>query len=101
MKKRSLFGLAVGLAAVLAIGLMIRVEKVPVQAADEPKAEGKLKPGEGPRAQEFIKAFNKGDAKAVASFWTEDGDYVDQLGHQYKGREALEKLYAKVFASQK
>lgn len=100
MRKRSLLGLAIGLVTVLSFGSMLRVERTPA-LADEPKAEGKLKPGEGPRAQEFIKAFNSGDAKAVASFWTEDGDYVDQLGHQYKGREALEKLYAKLFAVQK
>ena len=38
-------------------------------------------PGKGKRAQEFIAAFNKGDAKAVAAFWTQDADYVDQVGH--------------------
>lgn len=34
-------------------------------------------PAKGKRAQEFIAAFEKGDAKAVAAFWTEDADYVD------------------------
>ena len=29
-------------------------------------------------AEAFIAAFDKGDAKAVAAFWTTDGDYVDE-----------------------
>lgn len=58
-------------------------------------------PGKGKRAQEFIAAFNKGDAKAVAAFWMPDADYVDEVGHQVKGRAAIEKLYEKVFAEQK
>jgi uncharacterized protein (TIGR02246 family) len=57
--------------------------------------------GKGKRAQEFIAAFNRGDAKAVAAFYVPDGEYTDEVGHQTKGREALEKLYAKVFAEGK
>jgi uncharacterized protein (TIGR02246 family) len=68
---------------------------------DEPRANGQPAPGQGARAQEFIAAFNKGDAKAVAGFWTPDGDYVDQVGRQYKGRAELEQLYQKVFAERK
>jgi uncharacterized protein (TIGR02246 family) len=44
---------------------------------------------------------NKGDAKAVAAFWTPDATYVDQGGREYKGRMAIEKLYGKVFAARK
>jgi uncharacterized protein (TIGR02246 family) len=105
MRTRSLVGLAaLGLAALLAIGHVVTAEKPAVvgeeKRADAPKAD-QPKPGEGKRAQEFIAAFNKGDAKAVAAFWTPDGSYVDQLGREYKGREAIEKLYAKVFPGQK
>jgi uncharacterized protein (TIGR02246 family) len=57
--------------------------------------------GKGQRAQDFIAAFNRGDAKAVASFYMPDGVYTDQDGHQTKGREALEKLYTKAFAERK
>jgi hypothetical protein len=31
-------------------------------------------------AEAFVEAFQKGDAKAVAAFWTQDGDYVDLTG---------------------
>src|SRR4051794_190133 len=57
--------------------------------------------GKGQRAQDFIAAFNKGDAKAVAAFWTEGATYVDQVGQEYKGRAAIQKLYEKVFAENK
>jgi uncharacterized protein (TIGR02246 family) len=50
------------------------------------------------RAKEFIEAFNKGDADALAAFWTPDGDYVDQVGTQLKGREAIQKAFQKQFA---
>ena len=41
-------------------------------------------------AEAFVDAFHKGDAKAVAAFWTPDGDYVDQTGKHLKGRQAIE-----------
>jgi uncharacterized protein (TIGR02246 family) len=46
----------------------------------------------------FVDAFNKGDAKAVAALWTKDGDYIDDEGQRYVGREAIEKVYAGFFA---
>jgi uncharacterized protein (TIGR02246 family) len=52
-------------------------------------------------ATAFVEAFHKGDAKAVAAFWTADGDYTDQAGKLYKGREAIEKLFNGFFAENK
>ncbi len=98
MRKRSLFGLAFSRVAVLAVGLILGFGNSPARP-DEPK--GKEGTGYGKRAQAFIAAFNKGDAKAVAGFWTPDGDYTDQVGRKFKGRVALEKLYTKVFAERK
>jgi len=95
-----LWGLALGLAAILAIGHFMTGGKTPGEAA-EPQAEGKAPPGKGKRAQEFIAAFEKGDAKAVAAFWTENADYVDQTGREYKGRAAIQKMYEKFFAAKK
>ncbi|MGE0528387.1 MAG: hypothetical protein AB7P49_15060, partial [Bdellovibrionales bacterium] len=34
----------------------------------------------------FVKAFNDGDAKAVASFWTENGEYHNEQGEFIQGR---------------
>jgi uncharacterized protein (TIGR02246 family) len=53
------------------------------------------------RAEAFVEAFNKGDAKAVAAFWTPEGDLVDQDGHHFKGRKAIEELYTNFFAETK
>lgn len=49
-------------------------------------------------AEAFIEAFHKEDAKACAAFWTPDGDYTDMDGRVMKGRAAIEKDFAQVFA---
>ena len=49
-------------------------------------------------SQTFVAAFNKGDAKAVAALWTEDGEYIDDTGRSFVGREAIEEGYAEFFA---
>jgi uncharacterized protein (TIGR02246 family) len=52
-------------------------------------------------AEAFVKAFQNGDAKAVAAFWTPDGDYVDENGRVLKGRKAIEDSFAELFAAKK
>jgi uncharacterized protein (TIGR02246 family) len=101
MRKWKRFGLAFGLFTAVAFGLGIGVGTMPAQPAAGPGVKGKEALGQGKRAQEFIAAFNKGDAKAVAGFWMPNGDYTDQDGRKYQGRAALEKLYARVFAENK
>ena len=53
------------------------------------------------RAEEFTKAFDKGDAKALAEFWAPDGDYVDAAGHTLKGRKEIPAAFEKQFATAK
>ena len=48
--------------------------------------------------QEFVRAYNAHDAKAIAAEWSPHGTYTDQDGTVYKGREAIEKLYQDAFA---
>ncbi len=50
-------------------------------------------------ALSFAETFNRGDAKAIAELWTTDGEYVDDTGRTYDGREAIEKGYADFFAA--
>jgi uncharacterized protein (TIGR02246 family) len=91
-------------AAALAIGQYVAIGKVPTSAKPTETlvpAAAEDVPVKGQRAADFIAAFNKGDAKAVAGFWTPDGDYTDQAGQTFKGRAALEKLYAQSFAESK
>ncbi len=53
------------------------------------------------RAEAFVDAFHKGDAKALAAFWTPDGDHFDQHGRQLKGREAIEAAFKELFSANK
>jgi uncharacterized protein (TIGR02246 family) len=52
-------------------------------------------------AEAFVEAFHKGDAKAVAAFWTPDGDYVDENSRVLKGQKAIEDSFAQFFAANK
>jgi uncharacterized protein (TIGR02246 family) len=47
---------------------------------------------------EFTRALVKGDARALAALWTEEGEYVADDGTTVRGRPALEAAYAKFFA---
>jgi uncharacterized protein (TIGR02246 family) len=99
MKARHWLVLALGLAAVLAAGGFVAALRSSANA-EERKAEEKEQPAKA-RREAFMAAFNKGDAKAVAAFWTPDAIYVDQVGREHKGRAAIEQLYEKVFAARK
>jgi uncharacterized protein (TIGR02246 family) len=48
-------------------------------------------------AKRFVEQFNRGAAAEVASHWTVDGDYLDEYGQRYVGREAIEKEYENFF----
>jgi uncharacterized protein (TIGR02246 family) len=50
-------------------------------------------------AEKFKKAFDAGDAKALAAQWAEDAEYTDEAGRSFRGREAIEKEYAKLFSA--
>lgn len=48
-------------------------------------------------AKAFAKAFNSGDAAAVAAFWTPEGEFIDEEGTIISGRAAIEKDYTSFF----
>jgi uncharacterized protein (TIGR02246 family) len=70
---------------------------------------GQPRPGGNPEAEAaiqklaeaFVEAFHKGDAKAVAACWAPDGDFILQTGRELKGRAAIEKAFADLFAKNK
>ena len=73
-------------------------------AAEQPKAAPSAdKDREADRdavraaAKDFVKVFEKGDAKALAALWTEEGEYVADDGTTLHGRAALEDGYAQFF----
>jgi uncharacterized protein (TIGR02246 family) len=84
----------------VAVALAVGLSACTAQAAeplDKAKEEATLQKN----AEAFVAAFNKGDAKTLAGFFTEDGDLIDQDGRQIKGRKAIEQVYSKLFAETK
>jgi uncharacterized protein (TIGR02246 family) len=81
--------------------LVLSVLLVSVLVRPAPADEANDKAAIQKNAEAFIEAFHKGDAKAVAAFWTKDGDYTDQTGRTFKGRDAIEKAFSEFFADNK
>jgi uncharacterized protein (TIGR02246 family) len=79
------------------LGLLI----APVAARGQGKIPSSDEKAFHDRSQALIAAFNKGDAKAIAAFWTEDGDYMDEGGRRIQGRAAIEQYFQKLFAAGK
>jgi uncharacterized protein (TIGR02246 family) len=97
LSKRLLFGLCVAaLAAYVGLSASGRRAAVAAEPSDKDNADAAKD-----RRTAFITAFNSGDAKAVAGFWAPDASYIDEVGDEYQGREAIEKLYERVFAARK
>src|SRR5258708_2885455 len=60
-------------------------------AADEPREADRQAIRQASRA--FSAAFDKRDAKAVAAFWTEQGEYQEESGDVVRGHAAIEKAF--------
>lgn len=82
-------------------GLAQVTEKIPPRpvSADATRAEDEKAIRAAGAAMR--KAFNAGDAKAVAALFTPDADYVDDQGQEFQGRAAIEKEFALSFARKK
>ncbi len=48
-------------------------------------------------ADEFLSTFNDHDAKALANQWTPDGEYINENGLRFEGREAIAEEYSLFF----
>ncbi len=83
--------LAVLLLAVVSIGLPLHASDDNTKSLAEIAAFGEA----------YVEAFGKGDAAALAAMWTPDGDYVDQTGKVFQGREEIAKVFAGFFAANK
>ena len=51
--------------------------------------------------ESYVAAYNRGDAKAVASHWSESGDWISPSGQRFQGRQAIEKEMESLFAENK
>jgi uncharacterized protein (TIGR02246 family) len=94
MKRRTLTILSSMLMVVLALAIAV------VRAATDPAADAS-QAAIAKTAEAFVAAFQKGDANALAAFWTPDGDYADLSGRVLKGRKAITDDFAALFADNK
>src|SRR5262245_51641766 len=110
--RRILFsiGMIVGLLAVIARSVHSQSEPTGQASSPGPPArdEKKARPTADRSADEaairaniaqFVKAYNAGDAKAVAALFTADGQIMDKEGNESAGREAIAKAFGEVFAA--
>ncbi|MFI4876817.1 MAG: YybH family protein [Blastopirellula sp. JB062] len=67
------------------------------QSADSDDALSEIRE----QSKSFVEAFNQGKAGAIAAMWTSDGEYVDDAGRRYSGRDEIKKAYADFFAKNK
>jgi uncharacterized protein (TIGR02246 family) len=86
-------------AMVLSLILVIAIDGFAADRADDSTADQQAAITK--TAQAFIEAFQKGDATAIAAFWTPDGDYVDLGGRVIKGRKAITEDFADLFTEHK
>ncbi len=79
----------------LSFGIFGLVPRPAADQADEARAAiTKL-------ANQFVDAFQRGDADALAKMWAPDARYVDLDGRVLKGRDAIAADYRQLFASSK
>ena len=70
------------------------------QAAEKPSGDASDQAAIRATADAFVKAFNRGDAQAVAALWTPNGSMVNDRGQTFKGRQAIADEYAAFFKQQ-
>lgn len=87
-----------------ALGLLLAGPRIDLAAEGE--AEPAPKRSSGRAADEkaireagaaFVRAYNAGDARAIADLFTEDAEAIDEDGRAVQGREAITALFAAVF----
>jgi uncharacterized protein (TIGR02246 family) len=77
-----------------------KVKSKPALAATKPATTGELSPDQQAikkTAEAFVAAFNKGDAKAVAALWTQDGEMSVDGQTTTTGRAQIESTYVEFF----
>jgi uncharacterized protein (TIGR02246 family) len=93
------------LAVMAAAGLLYRApalgkarqEKAALAAREDAEDDKSVATALRQRGEEFVKAFNKGDAKALAGFWTKEGEFVGPDDETLRGRAAIEEDYVQFF----
>ena len=82
------------------VGVLIILALAQGSVADD-KADAADEKALQEQNEAFVAAFNRGDIKAVAEAYAPDADFLSAQGQRLKGRDALEKYFAKGFADSK
>jgi uncharacterized protein (TIGR02246 family) len=81
--------------------LAAAIVAIPYAGGDEPaKVNGQQKVIRQ-AMEKYQDAFNQGDARRVASFWSETGEYLTASGERIEGRDAVQAAYEALFAEGK
>jgi uncharacterized protein (TIGR02246 family) len=83
-------------ALVLAILLAVP-STVPAYAESSEQSNSSDEKALRSEADDYCKAYARGDAKTIANMWTPDGTYTDANGLELKGRPEIEKYFASGF----
>lgn len=102
--QKTLFGAAILAAAAAGGYVAMRTGEFPVagqQVVQPPRTSdpGTIEDEKALRKvqADYVKAFNSGDAKTLAKFWTPDGEFVDADGKTFSGRAAIDKEFTSFF----
>jgi uncharacterized protein (TIGR02246 family) len=83
--------LPLGIASILcAFAMMLGAHSLLAQSGNQTAEESAVRQA----GKDYLAALARGDAKAVADFWTADGTYTDESGRTVKARELLAKSTA-------
>ncbi len=80
--------------------LMLAIARVPAADSDKKSAHASDEAAIRASAKEFAAAFARGDAKAIAAMWMENGTLSDERGQIFKGQKAIENEYAELFKAE-
>jgi len=96
VKRKAILPVA-ALCGALTVGLLVARDPAPAPAKAPAGARDADVAAITKSSVDFAAAFAKGDAKAVAALWTEQGESEDANGDVAQGREAIEKAFAETF----
>ncbi len=85
---------------VICVASAIAVLTAAIASAAEKSAHAADEAAIRASAKVFADAFTRGDAKAIAAMWTENGTLSDEQGQVFKGQKAIENEYADLFKAE-
>lgn len=86
------FALCLATASVV-VGSHLRAQETDKATANEAEIKGSI--------ESYVAAFNRGDADAVATHWSENGEFVTPSGETIRGRAAIQAAFTAYFAENK